>query len=73
MGYAFVLGACGNCGNTFTFNPVKVPSVRDSQGIRQPICQECMTEANKQRADNGIQPFTIPDDAYTFCDENELG
>jgi len=66
-------GSCWTCGRVFTFNPVKVPSVRDGNGVRQPICSNCMRLANKMRTDKSMVLFPIPDDAYEACDEMKLG
>lgn len=42
MGYAFMMGQCFSCRQVFTFNPVRVPSVRDKNGEKQPICKDCI-------------------------------
>ncbi len=72
MGYAFMTGPCFICGSLFMFNPLKVPSVRDSNGVRQQVCQGCIARANVIRKKNGLEPLTYPKDAYTACDEVEL-
>ena len=72
MGYAFMVGPCFICGNVFTFNPVRVPSVRDADGVRQQICRTCIERANVQREMNGLAPFPIARDAYEACDELEV-
>jgi hypothetical protein len=72
MGYAFVIGGCWTCGKMFTFNPVRVPSVKDGNGVRQPICRDCIEQANAMRKARGLEPFSIPADAYEACDEMEL-
>ena len=72
MGYALCMGTCLICKHTFTFNPVKVPSLR-IDGTKEPICKSCIERANKEKVAKGIEPFIIPDDAYTACNEAELG
>ena len=72
MGYAFMVSECYTCGGMFTFNPVKVPSVRDKNNVRQPICRHCVEDVNKLKAAQGMELFVIPKDAYTACDETEL-
>ena len=72
MGYAFVIGDCFVCKRTFTFNPMKVPSLKDKEGVRQPICKSCIEMANKLKVEKGVEPFVIPVDAYTVCNEAEL-
>ena len=72
MGYAMVLGDCYGCGRPFGFNPVRVPSIRIN-GVRQPICQNCVARANPMRIENGLPPIEPFPDAYEPCDEAELG
>ena len=72
MGYAFCIGECYTCGRQFTFNPLRVPSWRDSEGVRRPLCRPCVEHINGERAKQGREPFTIPADAYEPIDENEL-
>jgi hypothetical protein len=72
MGYAFMTGNCWVCRKLFTFNPVRVPSIRDGSGVRQPICRNCIEMANRVRVIKGMEPFPVPGDAYEACDEAEL-
>jgi hypothetical protein len=72
MGYAFAMSPCLGCKRLFSYNPMKVPSHRDAQGVKQPICQGCMTLINALRKDKGFEPFPIPPDAYEPCPEEEL-
>jgi len=71
-GYAFMTGSCFACGGLFTFHPHKVPSIKDDQGVRQPICKGCIEAANKERPKYGLEPFKYPQDAYSPCPEEEL-
>jgi hypothetical protein len=73
MGYALCFGTCFGCNRTFGFNPVRVPSIRDAHGVKQPICQECITIVNKKRKELKCDPFPVHPDAYEACDERELG
>jgi hypothetical protein len=59
------------CKQIFTFNPVRVPSIRVS-GSREPICGRCIENINLKRVAAGVPPFTIAPDAYDACDEGEL-
>jgi len=72
MGYAFMTAECFTCRRIFCFNPVKVPSVRDANGVRQPICKTCIDAANARRKEMGLEPFPILPGAYEACDEAEL-
>ena len=73
MGFALVIGHCLVCTIRFSFNPMRVPSFKDSQGVRQPVCLGCITAINLKRMEQGHDAFVIPADAYEPCDENELG
>jgi len=72
MGYAFMVAGCHVCGRLFSFNPMKVPSIRDGNGIRQGVCRKCVEAANEIRKGKGLEPFSIADGAYEPCEENEL-
>ena len=72
MGYAFVMGYCFTCGGFMTFNPVRVPSIRDANGVRQPVCKGCIDRANIERAKTNMPPLTHAEDAYEACEESEL-
>ncbi len=72
MGYAIATGKCLCCPNTFTYNPMKVPSHKDNKGIKQPICFHCMSKINALRKERGVPPHTIHAEAYTACKEGEL-
>lgn len=72
MGYAIAQGACWVCGRIFAFNPLRVPSMRQEDGRREPICRSCMEKVNATRARKGLPPHPILPDAYSPIDENEL-
>jgi hypothetical protein len=71
MGYAIAYGQCFGCKKTFSFNPMRVPSINIG-GTKEPICKTCVTLVNPIREKNGL-PLIIPAaDAYEACDEGEL-
>ncbi len=72
MGYAFGIAPCYGCRTPFSFNPKRVPSLRDKHGIRQPICQSCMLAVNVARAAKGMEEIKILADAYEPVHESEL-
>ena len=71
MGYAFCMGICYTCERVFSFNPVKVPSIR-IEGTRQPVCEDCVRAANPKRIANGLPAIEYSPDAYQPCEEGEL-
>ena len=73
MGYALCMSACFGCKRTFSYNPMRVPSVRDpATGSREPICRDCVERVNPMRIANGLEPIVPFPDAYEACDESEL-
>jgi hypothetical protein len=72
MGYALAMGCCFSCGAVFSFNPVRVPSIRHN-GEKQPICQACVTRVNPMRKANGLPEIVPAPDAYSEVHESELG
>lgn len=73
MGYAFAISHCFGCGGLFSYNPVRVPSIRDpATGNREPICQQCLERVNPIRIANGLQPIIPSPDAYEPVDESDL-
>ena len=71
MGYALGIGNCFICGERFGFNPNKVPSIR-IEGVREPVCRNCMVRANKKRVKLGMVPLPIQEDAFKPIKEEEL-
>lgn len=69
--HVLALADCANCRQPFTFNPNQVPSVR-VDGVRVPICRECITAANDTRRKSGLPVFTISEDAYEPLPEHAL-
>jgi len=72
MGYAMVYSPCCSCRKLIGYNPHRVPSVRDGQGVRQPVCRECIEKANPVRKARGLPEITILPDAYKPISEYEL-
>jgi hypothetical protein len=72
MGYAIATGRCIGCGQVFSYNPVRVPSLV-IKGTREPVCRGCVERANPRRIKNGLPPIVPADDAYDPVDEAELG
>lgn len=64
MGWLYVIGGCFVCGGTFAFHPDLVPSHPDDEGIRQPICESCVTLINRKRAELGVTQWPVHPDAY---------
>jgi hypothetical protein len=73
MGYALCTSACFGCHRLMSYNPVRVPSIRDPQtGSREPICRACVERVNPLRVKNGLASIVPAADAYDACDEGEL-
>lgn len=72
MGYAFATSPCFGCGAVFSYNPVRVPSIRIN-GSREPVCRACVERVNPMRVKNGLEPIVVLPDAYEPCEEGELG
>ena len=72
MGYAIALSPCAGCGRVIGYNPHRVPSVFVN-GVREPVCRDCIERANPMRIANGLEPFPEPfPDAYEPIGEAEL-
>lgn len=69
--FVAVMAHCIGCGRPFAFNPVRVPSMRVN-GVREPICRECVTRINRNKVKRGEEPFAIAPDAYEAVSEDEL-
>lgn len=78
MGYAYATSACIGCGRLFSYNPLRVPSIKvkdgrpDPSGTREPICANCVARINPMRIANGLTPIVPAPDAYEPVDENEI-
>lgn len=64
---------CVVCGRVFSFNPIRVPSVRlHGQGPRRPLCRSCAEWVRDERARRELPPLVIFDDAYDPVDERDV-
>lgn len=63
MAFMSCMGPCVGCRQVFSFNPDRVPSIR-VDGVRQPVCADCMVRVNIERKAAGLEPFSIPAGAY---------
>lgn len=73
MGFALATSTCFGCGRLFSYNPMRVPSIRHPQtGKREPICLACIESVNPKRVANGLAPIVPHPEAYEPCDESEL-
>lgn len=71
MGVVYCTGVCFGCKRLFSFNPHRVPSI-PINGVREPVCRECVDRVNPQRKANGLPPIVPFPDAYDPIDESEL-
>ena len=70
MGYMFVMATCISCGNSITFNPHKVPSIR-VKGVREPLCKVCFEKWNViHRTSKGLDPVPLDPEAYKPVSES---
>jgi hypothetical protein len=63
MAWMSAMGECYGCKRIFSFNADLVPSLK-VDGVRQPICQDCVDRANVKRKLNGLDPITPLPGAY---------
>lgn len=66
-----MFGPCIACKRVMGFNPIHVPSLRVN-GVREPVCRECIEQANPKRKANGIAEIQIHPEAYEPAEESEL-
>jgi hypothetical protein len=65
------IGLCVCCGSTFSFNPIKVPSLILGES-REPVCEQCVVWANGIRKQRGLPEIKIDSQAYEAIEEDEL-
>ncbi len=70
-GYALVYSPCLVCKQVIGYNPHLVPSLRVN-GVKQPVCRNCLEIANRRREKNGDTPHPIMPGAYEPIREEEL-
>lgn len=71
MGVVVVISPCIGCQLPFSYHPHLVPSVV-VKGQREPVCEDCVRNANPLRIANGLEPIAILPGAYEPCEESEL-
>ena len=71
MAQVYVFAPCAACRKVFACSPTRVPSVV-IDGMRQPICADCVALANPQRIANGLEPIHVLPGAYEPDDESEV-
>ena len=72
-GYVFAIAPCIRCGVPFSFNPNTVPSTTALTGQREPLCESCFTELNRQRVkDHGLEPWPLHPNAYEPIPEEDF-
>jgi len=62
-GYLIATGPCFACGNLFSFNPDRVPSIV-FEGERRQLRRACVEIANPLREEQGLTPIVIYPDSY---------
>ncbi len=63
VGYMVAISACAVCGQLISYNPDRVPSIRVN-GVREPVCRNCIERANEIRKTKGLDPIRILPGAY---------
>ena len=71
MGYYSLLATCIRCGQPFTCNPARVPSIRIA-GVREPVCRACIAAVNPVRIAAGLDPIVALPGAYEPAAEGDL-
>jgi hypothetical protein len=69
MAFMQCISPCLVCRNAFSYNPELVPSLRVN-GVRQPICRDCIELANKMRVERGLNPHPVLPGAYEAQEVN---
>lgn len=72
MGYVSVIMPCAACGKVINCNPNHVPSIKDDNDKRVPICFDCATELNRIYVKAGKDAVPIHPDAYTAESEDKV-
>ena len=71
-GFFTAYSACYLCNEPFGFNPMKVPSIVTSAGVKEPLCQTCVDYVNPLRIKKGLEPIVPLPGAYEPCPEEEM-
>lgn len=60
MRYLTLWADCHRCGRMFTSNPSLVPSMRDANGIKQPLCEPCVRAIQSIQRERGLEVWPDP-------------
>lgn len=60
MTFMFMLAECHRCRQMFQSNPALVPTVRDSAGVKQPMCASCVRVIQALQVSMGLAPWPDP-------------
>jgi hypothetical protein len=60
MTYMFLLASCLRCGKTFGSNPELVPTVRDANNVKQPICGSCVSDIQALQRNMNVPVWPSP-------------
>jgi hypothetical protein len=71
-GYVYAFGPCIGCGESFGYNPLRVPSTSAVTGKREPLCRNCVAYVNDVRGKAGLDAIEVAPDAYEAVNEREL-
>ncbi len=72
MGYVMIVMPCASCGRTISCNPNHVPSIKNDNDKKVPLCFDCATELNRLFEKAGKESVPIHSEAYNAEDENRL-
>ena len=71
----FAAGPCAFCGAVFTFNPELVPAIPvrpdgtiAEDGVKRPICEDCIDKVNGLRAEFDEPPISVLPGAYDVAE-----
>lgn len=74
MAFMSAMGECVGCGQVFSFNPQRVPSMRvsradgkwvpDQNGQREPVCANCVARYNVIREKMHLPLISVLPGAY---------
>lgn len=64
-GAFLAVGPCVSCRSSFSFNPSSVPSLTSDDGVRRPVCGECVPLLNAELERQGrAERLTILPGSY---------
>ena len=71
-GYTVMIDRCCGCKRFFGFDPGCVPMAL-ANGKPGPVCQDCMSEANRRRRSYGLPTLSIDPRAYAPLGGQSIG